>query len=487
MLNMIPGSNKSFINKNIINGFSFGVLLVLLLILIWIVQDKHNVFLQNNKNVSETAVKNVREAIVIAIETKKRTLDNFVENNRSEIIKLINQPENKKQFDFLYNKLKKQLPDLFTINVYREDVGLITKHNDFVGRICKVDLEDYLAVDYHEKRTHPSTVLYHYDEISSLEINNRRYLFFASFSLDVVAKILDHSSPDGHTLMIVSDSGDDGMIEIKTTGVRNLKDSRKTPTIESLEADNILSKVSIPETHWHVIDLQDRKLIDRNLNSYIFPASVLYILVAGIIIFMRSVLNKSYSMLSNLNEQLVIRNKEITELNINLEDLTVTDALTGLYNRRYFDTQYEKEWNRAFRDNRIIGVMIVDIDYFKKYNDSYGHPEGDKCLQQVSTVLKSCISRSSEFVARVGGEEFIAIVNDNKKACDEIAQQIHTNLQKLGIEHNQSDKGRVTVSIGVASAIPDQNNRRSDAVKKADEALYEAKMQGRNRTVVFDV
>lgn len=484
---MTAVSDKSFINKNMINGFSYGVLLVLLVILIWIVHDKHNVFLLNNKNVSQTAVENIREAIVIAIKTKKRTLDNFVENNREHIVDLINQPENETQFDYLYNKLKKQLPDLFTINIYREGLGLITKHNDFVGRICKVDLEDYMAVDFHEKRTHPSPVLYHYDEISSLLVNEQRFLFFASFSLDIIADILDHSTPEGHRLMIVSDSGDDGMIEITTKGVRDLKDSRKNPTIESLESGIILSKVAIPGTHWYVVDLQDAGLIDQNLNSYIFPATILYILVAAIILFMRSVLNKSFSLLSSLNEQLVTRNKEIMELNIDLEGLTITDALTCLYNRRYFDTQYEKEWNRAFRDNKVISVMIIDIDYFKKYNDYYGHPEGDKCLQQVALALKACINRSNEFVARIGGEEFAAIINDNKKACEEIARLIHNNLQEMNLEHKKSDKGRVTVSIGVASAIPDQNNRRSDAIKKADEALYEAKMQGKNQTIIYDI
>lgn len=480
---------KSFINKNMINGFSFGVLLVLLIIQIWIIYDKHNVFLENNKSISHTAVNNVKEAILIALETKKRTLDNFVENNRSHIVKLIEQPDNKAQFDYLFNKLKKQLPDLFTINVYREGFGIITEYNDFVGRICKVDLEDYMAVDFHEKRTHPSTVLYHYDEISSLQVNNQRFLFFASFSLDVVVNILDHSTPEDHNLMIVSDSGDgaDGWIEITNNGVRNLKDSRKSPIIKSLDSENILSKLSIPETHWNVIDLQDRKFIDRNLDSYIFPSTILYILVAVIILFMRSVLNNSFSLLSNLNEQLVIRNKEITELNSELEDLSVTDALTALYNRRYFDMQYKNEWNRAFRDNKLISVMIIDVDYFKKYNDTYGHPEGDKCLQQVATILKSCINRSSEFVARFGGEEFIAVVNDNKKACEEISRQIHAALQAADLEHKQSDLGRVTVSIGIASAIPDKNNRRSDAIKKADDALYKAKMQGRNQTVIYDV
>ena len=478
--------NSSFLNKNIINGFSLGVLLVLFLMLVWIVNDKHNVYIQNNKNVSRTAVENIRDALVIAIETKKRTLDNFTENNRPQIIKLIQHPENKSSFDYLYLKLKKQLPDLFTFNVYREGKGMVTEHNDFVGRICRVDLEDFLMVDFHEKRTHPSSVQYHFDEISSLQLNGERFLFFASFSLDSLVDVLEHATPEGHEILIVNDS-DDGFIEITRKGVRNLQESMRNPTIQDFDSEDVLSKMSVPGTHWYVVDLQDNTAIKMNLYSYVVPSVLVYILVAMIVLFMRSILNRSFILLSGLNEQLLVRNKEITALNADLESLTITDALTGLYNRRYFDSQYENEWNRAFRDHKIISVMIVDIDYFKKYNDRYGHPEGDKCLKQVASILSSAFSRSNEFVARFGGEEFIAVINDNKKASEEIARQIHAALEVMKIEHDQSDEGRVTVSIGIASDVPDQNSRRSDAVKKADEALYQAKLKGRDQTVAYNL
>jgi len=483
---MVSQAKHSFLNKNIINGFSFGVLLVLLLMLSWIVYDKHNAFIQNNINVSRTAVENVRDALAISIDTKKRILDNFVENNRPQIVRLIQHAEIKSNFDYLYLKLKKQLPDLFTINVYREGKGLVTEHNDFVGRICKVDLEDFLLVDFHEKRTHPSSVQYHYDEISSLQLNGERYLFFASFSLDDLAHILEHSTPDGHDMMIINDS-DEGFVEITSKGVRPLTESMKNPTLKSLESEKILSKISVPGTHWYVVDLQDQQENKANLYSYVIPSVMVYLLVTMIVLFMRSILNKSFILMSRLNEQLITRNQEITALNYDLENLTVTDSLTGLFNRRYFDSQYENEWNRAFRDHKIISVMIVDIDYFKKYNDHYGHPEGDKCLQQVSSILSATFSRSNEFVARVGGEEFIAVINDNKRACEEIGSQIHAALKAMNIEHVKSEKGRVTVSIGIASAVPDKHTRRSDAVKKADEALYRAKINGRDKSVAFNL
>jgi len=483
---MIFNANNSLLNKNVINGFSFGVLFILLLILVLIVSDKHSVFAENKKNISETAVSNVRDAILIAIETKKRTLDNFVENNRSKIISLIKQPDSKTQFDYLFNKLKKQLPDLFTINVYKEGAGLLTDHNDFVGRICKVDLEDYLAVDFHEKRTHPSDVQYHYDEISSLEFGNHRYLFFASFSLDSISNILTHSTSNGHNVMIVNDS-DEGFVEILRQGVRNLKDSMKNPTIKSLESDRVLSKVSIPDTHWYVIDVEDDGAGFRNLVSYVAPAAAVYLLIAVIILFMRSVLIRSFTMLSGLNEELINRNKEITALNEDLESLSVTDALTGLHNRRFFDMQYEREWNRATREKQPLYVMIIDIDYFKKYNDHYGHLDGDRCLVKISQVLSSCFCRANEFVTRFGGEEFVAVTSGADNDWVAITECIHNRLKEQNLEHKESVHGRVTVSIGVASYQSGNISNRFLVLKKADEALYQAKTDGRNQSSLLEV
>jgi len=476
--------NNALLNKNIVNGFSYSMLILLLLMMLWIVYDKHNVFVQNKKEVSYTAVTNTKDAIKAGLETKKRTLDNFVEDNRDQILRLIDNPTDKTLFKFLHKKLGKQLPDLFTINIFKEDDGLITRFDDFVGQLCKQDLEDYLIVSNHIKRTHPSKILYHYDEISSVKYKDEVYLFFSSFSLQEIARVVRHSTPEGHNIVIVSDVGK-GNIEITAEGVRASELSKDQPIVPDMNSDLILSRINIPGTKWTVLDVQDASEIKEHLYSLVLPPILIYFLVASIILFMRSILNGSFELLNSMNSELMLINKEVVGLNKELEVLTLTDSLTGLYNRRYFDQQFTEEWNRALRNDYEISVMIFDIDYFKKYNDHYGHVEGDKCLVKVASLLNSFFNRSNEFVARYGGEEFIAVLNCDKSRCLEISDSIHKKLEEACIEHVKADASVITVSIGVTSKRPVQSDNSMDMINQADEALYKAKNKGRNQTQFF--
>jgi len=476
--------NNFLVNKNIVNSFSYSMLVVLLLILLWIVYDKHNVFIQNKKDVANTAVTNTKDAIKFGLETKKRTLDNFVDDNRDKILRLIVNPADETLFKFLHAKLKKQLPDLFTINIFKEDDGLITRVDDFVGQLCKQDLEDYLIVSNHIKRTHPSDVLYHYDEISSVKYKDDVYLFFSSFSLQEIATVIQHSTPEGHNIVIVSDIGK-GNIEITAEGVRDPVLTKAQPIVADNNSELILSSINIPGTKWMVVDVQSASDVNDHLYSLILPAVLIYILVASIILFMRSILNGSFKLLNSMNSELMLKNKEVVGLNKELEILSLTDSLTGLYNRRYFDHQFTKEWNRALRNAHELSVMIFDIDYFKKYNDHYGHVEGDECLIKVATILKSFFNRSNEFVARYGGEEFVAVLNCDKNRCLEISDSIHKKLAEACIKHVKTDASVVTVSIGVTSKIPDKDENSLDMINRADEALYRAKNKGRNQTEYY--
>jgi len=475
--------NNSLLNKNIVNSFSYSMLVVLLLMMVWIVYDKHNVFIQNKKNVSYTAITNTKDAIKVGIETKKRTLNNFVEDNHDAIIRLIFNPVDKTLFDFLHKKLERQLPDLFTINIFKEGGGLITRFDDFVGEMCKQDLEDYLTVSNHIKQTHPSKILYHYDEISSIIHKGDLYLFFASFSLQEIATVIQHSTPGGHNIVIVSNNGT-ASIEITAEGVRDPELSKAQPILGDMNSDLVLSSIKIPGTKWKVVDVQDASEIRGHLYSLILPAILIYFLVASIILFMRSILNGSFELLSSMNSELMLINKEVVDLNKELEVLTLTDSLTGLYNRRYFDHQFTQEWNRALRNDYALSVMIFDIDHFKRYNDHYGHVEGDKCLIKVAEILRSFFNRSNEFVARYGGEEFVAVLNCDESRCLEISNSIHKKFEQAGIEHVKTDASIVTVSIGVASKIPAKDENSLDMLNRADEALYMAKNKGRNQTQI---
>ncbi len=186
-----------------------------------------------------------------------------------------------------------------------------------------------------------------------------------------------------------------------------------------------------------------------------------------------------------LEERVTERTYALQQLNEKLEKLSTTDGLTGVANRRRFDEVLELEWARAHRTQQPITLGILDIDWFKRYNDYYGHQAGDTCLQQVSAVLSANICRTGDLVARYGGEEFVFIAPgmDSQHAL-RISQKICEEIQALAIPHKKSTLGCLTVSIGVTSITPHNTQDANMLLKVADDALYDAKKHGRNHCVM---
>lgn len=167
-----------------------------------------------------------------------------------------------------------------------------------------------------------------------------------------------------------------------------------------------------------------------------------------------------------------------------LESLSFLDALTHIPNRRRFDEMLLSEWRRAARDATPISLIMIDVDYFKKYNDNYGHGKGDVCLQNVATTLSNSLVRPSDFVARYGGEEFVVILpNTNQQAAVQIAERLRERVEKIALPHTYSNVSSVvTISLGVATQrkIPEHSLPQT-LTEAADKALYMAKEGGRNR------
>jgi len=179
--------------------------------------------------------------------------------------------------------------------------------------------------------------------------------------------------------------------------------------------------------------------------------------------------------------------QELDRANQRLEYLSYMDELTDIANRRYFEEHFDQEWKRAGRHSRCMSLIMIDIDLFKDYNDTYGHKEGDVCLRKVATALKHTLKRPGDFVARYGGEEFITVLPDTDvRGAAVIAESMRLGVQSLGIEHDGSpDVGKVTISLGVASTVPKNGKITSETlVVGADRAMYRAKQGGRNRVEV---
>lgn len=163
---------------------------------------------------------------------------------------------------------------------------------------------------------------------------------------------------------------------------------------------------------------------------------------------------------------------------------SVIDALTGIPNRRCFMDRVLTEFGRCRRDQYPLSILLGDIDNFKAYNDTYGHQAGDDCLRQVATAFRAALRRPADFCARYGGEEFVAILPQaDREGAKVVAENIRDCVERLGIVHSRHQSGIVTISLGVATLAVNATDSHEELVRRADEALYRAKAEGRNRVV----
>lgn len=180
---------------------------------------------------------------------------------------------------------------------------------------------------------------------------------------------------------------------------------------------------------------------------------------------------------TQLYQELKIANQE-------LQRLAALDGLTGVANRRRFDEYLSDEWQRMARDQLPISLILADIDFFKKYNDTYGHQAGDACLRRVADALRFCAKRSVDLVARYGGEEFAVILpHTTTEGAFQVAEEIRTTVNSLKIAHaNSTVSPSVTLSLGIACMYPMPSTSPTMLIAAADVALYQAKAAGRNQS-----
>jgi diguanylate cyclase (GGDEF)-like protein len=188
--------------------------------------------------------------------------------------------------------------------------------------------------------------------------------------------------------------------------------------------------------------------------------------------------------LDDMAKKLAEREEELRIANEHLEELASLDGLTGLANRRGFDRQLEAEWKRAGAANEPVALMMIDIDYFKLYNDRYGHVSGDTCLRSVGETLSLVTLENCVLVARYGGEEFALLLPGlDLPRVSALAEEARRSIEDLLITHAEAPCGHVTISIGVEAMVPQPGQTAADLVEAADRALYAAKRRGRNRVV----
>ncbi len=195
---------------------------------------------------------------------------------------------------------------------------------------------------------------------------------------------------------------------------------------------------------------------------------------------------------SRRNEFLYKRQSEkdrraLEEANAQLRYLSYHDPLTGLYNRRAFDEHLKAEWQRAIRHRYPVSLLMMDIDDFKKYNDTQGHIAGDRVLRRIADVIKLMVNRPGDMVARYGGEEFVVLlVGTVREGAIYLAEEILSKVRELQLPHPDTDRRIVTISIGCTTTVPSREKDLTEFIRCADEALYRAKSEGKDRFCCMD-
>ncbi|MBN2644995.1 MAG: diguanylate cyclase [Desulfuromonadaceae bacterium] len=194
---------------------------------------------------------------------------------------------------------------------------------------------------------------------------------------------------------------------------------------------------------------------------------------SGEILLLAKTINRTFETIQHLNER--------------LQRSSETDSLTGLWNRRFFDHQLLRELQLARRQHHQLGVLMLDIDYFKLYNDTYGHQRGDECLKHVAQTIQLSLKRETDLAIRYGGEEFVVLLPDvSEEGALMVAERIRYDLSELKLLHAAAPKGVVSISIGIAIVGADRDESPESVVRKADAALYQAKQQGRDRIILWE-
>ena len=267
--------------------------------------------------------------------------------------------------------------------------------------------------------------------------------------------------------------GNDELLDTINTGLRKMK------------TDGSMSDIISNWQGKKVLYVTEERAIRLALN-FLIGTIVLILLIATYLV------NKYRTLSQQLEIDVVDRNKELqfaNELleaaNTELERISMTDKLTNIYNRRYFDYAFHKEWLIAKQNGLPLTLIMLDMDKFKQYNDTYGHLAGDRCLENMAKQIKGKLKRPGDFVARYGGEEFAVVLpNTPIEGALMLAEKIREEVE-CRTHHYDGEETKVTVSLGVASTIPSDPLIPKDLLAAADKALYQAKKTGRNRVVSY--
>jgi len=337
------------------------------------------------------------------------------------------------------------------------------------------------------------------DFINAINQNNadagEELYFFNAAGEIIKAKDIDLVENKANITEVLGQTGEEilartKMLKIRETECFEIKAKRQIIAVSSIPVS------SVPALNWYITAMRPVTVAGFLKTGMTVLFGVMMMVIFSVFVFFNIFIAV---MLDPLNRMVKTINQTFTDWDLKPQEgeyrrdeirtlgdflrLTIIDQLTGIYNRRYLDGNLKKIIKLHSRTGGSLSILMIDIDYFKKYNDTYGHDAGDSCLKAVVSALSQCIIREEDFVARYGGEEFVAVLpSTDENGARLIAEKMLEKVSECNIPHETSDiAGYVTVSVGGTAAVINHLQHGSDYIKTADKALYESKNNGRNR------
>ena len=370
----------------------------------------------------------------------------------------LNMHKMKKNLDALYFGSYIPVTELSHIqNIYNKDISLLF-HQLKNGKILPTEAAEKISLSRQEILSTWASYKSHFKREYELE-----YVKYANQELAHSSRYLKRLST--------------AISELNTQSLTQLSSEILARNVAHM--DEVINKIISYEKE---IAQYERKNFLNTFDDTIYQLiAILIIIIAAAIMIIapifQSIQNNEFSLI-NTSKKLQIANKK-------LETASITDPLTELYNRRYFNLVYNRELTRCIRENQSMAFMMLDIDYFKGYNDFYGHLQGDATLKMVARVMKNTLKRPGDYLFRLGGEEFgVLISNITEDKAYNMAERLRRNVHELKIEHQRSKTSEhLSISIGLVVLRPDHEIDPESIISCADENLYTAKEEGRNKVI----
>ena len=419
----------------------------------------------------------------------RRSIELFSLSFDEEISSLMSHPRSTAAAKEVASKLEEFFPHAksFVLTNNKGETVYIQEQDEFF-KVCDLTVRHHARGEEAAVEVHTQGRRHHLDIVSKLNGFKSRGYLVVSIDADIFKPYLD--TPAGHQLMLIKNNGIP-LIEITSAGAR--AGFKGDIFLSETEESNILSSKKIPGTNWLLVDIKDDVLLSLKISqSYmtsllVFLGFTFFMVISAYLLFVKdrqlqSIESEYRHYKGKVDDVIAEKTADLRDANARLEHLSLTDGLTGIANRRHLDLVLSRELRRAIRHNKQVALLLLDIDFFKRYNDSLGHVSGDKCLQLIAAEINDEFRRGGDLAARYGGEEFAIILPEiSVSDVDRQAERVRVLIKNLNIEHPDSEiSDWVTVSVGVTVLVKDEFKTMEELMKDADAALYRAKSSGRN-------